>query len=192
MTIGRRSGTESPFSQWVRAHPELDSNGAKLSITDSDLWVHRYSERDDVKRKRAVDIRDVVDSIMLVEIKTFEAEPRFAQRDTLVLVDALMRKAGSVNGRRRHVKINDARTRERRTRFVRAFGVHFLQLSGDRPDNSDRIVWDGRHFLCEEALIELLRFERDPDAPSRELNNRRHHRLHDPVVLPLFPESRHA
>ncbi len=189
MTISRRDGRDTPFSAWVREHPELDSNGNKLCVTDSDLWVHRYSERSDAKRKNSVDIRDVVDSIMMVEIKTFDAEPRYAQRDTLTVIDALLRKAGMVNGRRRTVRIDDARLTYRRHRMVRCFGVHVLQLSGDRPDNSERIIWDGRYFLNEQFLIEMLRFERDPDAPSRALETRRHHRLSDAVVLPLFDDA---
>lgn len=83
MTVGRRDGNESPFNAWIRAHPELDSKDNKLCVIDSDLWVHRYSERSDVKRKSTIDIRDVVDNLMLIEIKTFSAEPSFAQRDTL-------------------------------------------------------------------------------------------------------------
>lgn len=187
MTATRRDGNESAMSAWIRKHPELESNGCKLSVTDSDLWIHRFSERKENKRTETLDIRDVVDSIMLVEIKTFSAGMKFAQRDTLQVVDALLRKSGMVNGRRRPVRIDDARLAVRRQRYVRCFGVHFLQLSGDSPDNSaDGIVWDGRHFLHESHLIELLLFERDPDHPTRGLDTRRHHVLKVKPTLSAF------
>jgi hypothetical protein len=186
MTTARRDGKDTPFSAWVRQHPELESKGNKLSVTDSDLWCHRYSLRDERGRTHASDIRDAVDHIMLVEIKTFFAEQSYAQRDTLTVVDALLRLACvGPGGRRRPVKIKDGRLENRATRIVRCLGVHLLELSGDRPDSSEKILWDKRYFLHEEHLIELLRFERDPDSPTRLLETRRHHR---PSVRQVHPE----
>lgn len=187
MTTVRRDGADSPFSAWVREHPELESRGNKISVTDSDLWCHRYSLRDERKRSAATDIRDAVDSIMLVEVKTFRREVPFAQRDTLTVVDALLRMACSrKDGRRKHVSIEDGRLGNRRNRVVRCFGVHLLELSGDRPDNSDSIVWDNRAFLTEEFLVELLRFDRDPDNPRVTLDTRRHHVVRQEPTLHLF------
>lgn len=181
MTISRRDKSlETPFSAWVREHPELESKGNRLSITDSDLWCHRFSLRDERRRGEASDIRDAVDHIMLVEIKTFFGEQRYAQRDTLAVIDALLRKACTLKtGRRKPVFIKDNRLESRRQRMVRCFGVHLLELSGSRPDDSDEMLWDKRHFILEDHLIELLRFERDPDSPMRMLDTRRHHRRGD-------------
>lgn len=182
MTAVRRDGVESPFNAWVRSHPELESRGNRLSITDSDLWCHRYSMRDERHRESSNDVRDAVDSIMLVEVKTFLRDVPFAQRDTLTVIDALLRMASTrkSDGRRMHVKISDARLGGRKVRRVRCFGVHLLELSGDRPDNSETIMWDHRSYLHEEALIELLRFDRDPDSPMKCLDTRRHHVMRAP------------
>lgn len=178
MTTSRRDGCDSPFSDWVRKHPELDSHGSRLSVTDSDLWCHRFSLRNERRRSEATDVRDAVDCIMLVECKSFSASVRYAQRDTLTVIDALLRLACTTpSGRRRHVPIRDGRLQNRVDRMVRCFGVHLLELSADRPDNSDQILWDKRHLLTELELVEVLRFDRDPDSPSRILDTRRHHRI---------------
>jgi hypothetical protein len=188
MTVRRRDGRDTPFSAWVRDHPELESKGNKLSITDSDLWCHRYSLREEADRENATDIRDAVDNIMLVEIKTFSADQSYAQRDTLTVVDHLLRMACSAkDGKRRPVKIFDGRLENRRMRSVRCFGVHLLQLSGDRPDTSSTMLWDKRSFILEEHLIELLRFERDPDHPKIFLDTRRHQVVsRNPMQLKLI------
>ena len=192
MTVIRRDGSDSPFNAWVREHPELESRGNRLSITDSDLWCHRYSLRNE--KQRSHDIRDAVDSIMLVEVKTFRREVPYAQRDTLSVIDALLRIASvrKSDGRRKHVVIDDQRLGSRSKRLVRCFGVHLLELSDSRPDNIEQIVWDNRSFLREEHLIELLRFDRDPDSPSRMLDTRRHHILKSNPAMPLFGDEEAA
>ena len=190
MTVARRDGNEPPFNQWLREHPELESLGNRISATDSDIWCHRYSLRDEKKRQQSSDVRDTQDSIMLVEIKSHSHPMPYAQRDTLTVVDALLRMSCMrPDGRRIAVKIDDARLGGRRVRQVRCFGVHLLQMSDSRPDNSEKMLWDNRFFPQETHLIELLRFERDPDAPSRLLNTRRHHapsaRLHTAQLFPI-------
>lgn len=189
MTTTRRDASdETPFGAWLRAHPELDSHVERLSATDCDMWVHRYSMRDESNRKSSTDIRDAVDSIMLVEVKTHAKDLPFAQRDTLTLVDGLLRKASiRTDGRRQHVEIEDTRLGKRAKRLVRCFGVHLLVLSGSRPDETNcSMRWDNRYFPLEEQLIELLTFRRDPDAPSKMLDTRRHHVLRAKPTLQLF------
>lgn len=110
---------------------------------------------------------------MLLEVKTHEAEVRFAQRDTLFLVNQVLRKSSVVNGRRRYVKCSSPTVGE--TRYVRLFGVHVLRLSGEDPASSDQIVWDNT-IISESMLVELLRFDRDPDTPLRPLDTRLHHK----------------
>lgn len=128
---------------------------------------------------------------MLVEVKTHAKELPYAQRDTLTVVDSLLRMSCTrADGRRKHVRIDDARLAARRTRIVRCFGVHLLVLSGARPDEHGcEIRWD-RAFLHEDALLELLRFERDPDAPARMLDTRRHHVQATRPTLQLFDRDR--
>jgi hypothetical protein len=169
MTIFRRDGQHATaFHEWIRTVPELDSRMFQISVTDSDIWVHRYSTRNE-----RGPVERLLDNLMLVELKIFYRSLPFGQRDTLDVVDKLLRKASIHNNRRRLVKIDDAR-HPGCHRFVKCFGVHVLQLSHDRPDSSAEILWD-MHQVTEAALIDLFRFERDPDHPSRMLDTRRHH-----------------
>jgi hypothetical protein len=57
---------------------------------------------------------------------------------------------------------------------MRYYGSHVVQMSGDRPDQSDRLLWDGKE-ITEQLLVELLGFVRDPDKPTRFVDSRRHH-----------------
>lgn len=178
MTAARRDNTESPFNAWIREQAQLDSVEFKISVTDSDLWVHRYSERNEKRRADASDVRQVQDHIMLVEVKSFCKKVPFAQRDTLNVIDAILRKATVVNNRRRSIQIPDQR-RPGANRYVRWLGVHILELDQDRPDNSKTIIWDHKTMLSEERLIEILRFDYDPDYPKKIMDTRRHH-----IVVP--------
>lgn len=178
MTIIRRDNADTPFGDWIRAHPGLDSIRERLCITDSDYWIHRYRSHTDKVGERAVD------SIMLVEVKTNMRDVPFAQRDTLSLVNQLLRKACvGPGGRRKHVTTKGTHAGE--VRRVRCYGVHLLQLSGTRPDNSETILWD-RLYLTEDLLVEILRFDRDPDHPMREMELRRHHTSRRASNLTLF------
>jgi hypothetical protein len=113
---------------------------------------------------------------MLVELKCFSRGVPFAQRDTLDVIDQILRKATVKNGRRYPITINDSRPGFRgMARKARWLGVHVLVLSGDRPDCSDEIVWDSKAQIDEQTLIEILSFDRDPDFPARHLDTRRHH-----------------
>ena len=172
MTADRRDSAGTPFGAWLREHPDLDARTNDLSATDCDMWIHKYRLRDEESKSRAA-----IDHLMLVEVKCFNANLPYAQSDTLNVVDLLLRHATVQNGRRRPIKIDDRRTgRAGATRQVRWLGAHVLQLSADRPDNSDAIRWDGKHALNEQTLVEILRFNRDPDHHSQPLNTRRHHR----------------
>lgn len=184
MTTSRRDGLDSPFGQWIRHHPGLDSIQERLSVSDSDYWIHRYRAHTDKVGERAVD------SIMLVELKTYMRDLPPAQRDTLHLVNQLLRRASvGPGGRRRHLTLDGIRHGEKRR--VRCFGVHVLQLSGDRPDRSDVILWDGK-YLTEDLLVEILVFDRDPDNPMRYGELRRHHTSKTAQNLSLFPTQERA
>lgn len=139
MTTARRDGQGTPFGQWVREQRALESVSNDLSVCDSDMWFHKYKFR---AEKNGVG--EPIDHIMLVEVKCFDARQSFAQSDTLAVVDGLIRKASMRQERRRPVTIKDHRTGGKRQ--VRPFGVHFLQMSNDRPDNSESIKWDGKEI----------------------------------------------
>lgn len=157
---------------WLREQKALDSAEFCLSIVDSDFWVHRFTPR----RENGSDVKQVVDHIMLVEVKANLASVPFAQNDTLRLIDQICRFATeNRQGRRITRKLRDLRPGRVGWRRVRFLGVHLLQMSGDRPDTSDKIIWDSKHALSESALVEVFRFDRDPDSPSIFLDTRRHH-----------------
>jgi hypothetical protein len=169
VTILRRDDGDTPFGDWIRRHPGLDSIRERLCVTDSDYWIHRYRAHADRIGWRAVDL------IMLVEVKTWARGVPFAQRDTLSLVHELLRRAGKrPDSRRGFVKVEGV-PRPGEVRHVRCYGVHVLQLSGARPDNSESILWDGK-VLNEDLLVQVLRFDRDPDSPMKGERLRRHHK----------------
>jgi len=174
MTIIQKDGEPTtPFNAWIRDVPGLDSREYSISLTDTDIWVHRFSPR--VERNNGT--RPLLDHIGLVEVKTHSARVPYAQRDTLDVIDKILRYATTKNGRRRPIKILDSRAgRPGCFRQVRWLGVHVIQLSNNRPDNSTIITWDGKIEIDEATLVRLLRFDLDPDYPKRELDTRRHHR----------------
>src|SRR5574343_241043 len=168
MTAPHRCGAvvADPFSDWLRNNPRLDSRNYSLSATDCDMWVHKFKNIVDGRADRQLQC------IMLVEVKTRLAAVEFAQRDTLGLVNALMRRGDRMVARN-----------ERGDRFrVRSFGVHFLQMSGACPTDSEAILWDG-HAVSVQQLERILRFELHPTTlVPNPLRN--HHR---PQLVPQLP-----
>lgn len=185
MTVEYRSGEEgSAFSRWVRSNPKLDSVAESMSITDGDYIFHKFFSRNEKNKPKSFR-SDEVDHFMIVELKIFDAHPSYAQRDTLDVMDQLLRKA-TINkvGVRRTVKIEEKRYRRGLERWVRFYGVHLLQLSSDEPTSSDTIRWDGKKISVEK-LEDILRYHLDPDRPSKLLDTRRHHRI-TPKQWPLL------
>jgi len=174
MTAMRRNGDESPFSQWIRAEPRLDSIRERLYVTDCDYWIHQYRAHRDRVGDR------VIDSIMLVELKTFSADLPWNQRDTLKLVNEGLRRAFRDN--RGQVKTTRM-TFGSEVRLVRLYGAFLLQLSSDRPDRSEDIIWHGRRIDLE-TLVEVLCYKRDPQT----LNIRGERRHHIPSARQQHPE----
>lgn len=179
MTLGRRDGGGTPFGEWLRANPQLDSINHHVSVTDVDMWVHKYCPR--AERRRPDNILDFLDLLMMVEIKTFNSDLSYAQRDTLGVVEQYMRKPSirknARTGPRRHtVQLAETRITHllRVKRPMRWYGVHLLQLSSAAPNTSDVILWDKKQ-ISEDQLVGLLRFDFDPDYPSRRIDTRRHH-----------------
>lgn len=173
MTAPRRDGSDqSPFHAWIRNVPDLDSRDYCISVTDNDCWVHQFAPR----KERGPTVKQVIENLLLIEIKAFGAVSPFAQKDTLDVVDRLLRtNTGTRDGRRLARRIDDSRPgRPGCYRRVRWYGAHILQMSADRPDTSDRLLWDGKEIDVQ-SLIELLGFRRDPDKPSRFVDTRRHH-----------------
>lgn len=170
MTTKYRNGFEGPFEDWLRKNKELDSIVQRLSISNSDFWIHQFRSHRDRVGERSID------NIMLVEVKTDGADIPFAQRDTLILVNQLLRRSSN----NRYKVLKDMKGLRR---LVQCFGVHLLQLSSDRPDNSDLIRWD-RVAVTEDMLIRIIRFDLNPY--TLEPRSERRHHVSPPTVLPLF------
>lgn len=184
--LWRRDAPEEPIKAWIRAQDGLDSRDECVYICDSDLWVQRYGRR---KTKWAGVDREV-QYVMLVEIKTFGRDLDTGQRDLLSIVNDLLRTktlgeqrtggmfvAGHLqNARRVHSWIAGKRVE------VHCYGVHKLRLSGSTPDDSDRITWDKRPVSREELVL-ILRFDLNPDDPSRRIEHRSHKKTIDDPSL---------
>lgn len=165
MTIIRRDGFESPFSDWIRNEPRLDSIKERLSLTDVDYWIHQYRAKTDKVGDR------FIDSIMCVELKTFQRNLPFAQRDTLRIVSAVTKQAfRTKDGKVRTIKVDLGNE----VRHVRHFGYFMLRLHGDRPDNSEWIEWHGRSVDIDK-LVDILRFKINP-ITLKTRSDRRHHK----------------
>jgi len=183
MTVHRRDGGGTPFGDWLRQNPRLDSVQHLIAATDVDFLIHKYTPR---QERREVD-KSYLDLLMLVEVKTFFAEPSYSQRDTLSVIEQLLRLATVKGNRRRTIKINETRIEhlsKSKIRSIRWYGVHLLQLSGDSPANSATILWDKKK-ISEHHLTSILCLDFDPDYPTRRIDTRRHHRR-PAVTLPLF------
>lgn len=171
MTAIRRDGSETPFSAWIRRESRLESIQERLSVMDADYWIHQYRAHVDRIGERKID------SIMCIELKTFSANLRFAQRDTLRLVAATYRKVNyTKDGKCKTLRLDMGNE----IRVVRMYGYFVLRLEQASPETG-WIEWDGRQIDLE-TLIEVLKFDRDPRT-LRDRADRRHH--------PAGPNSQH-
>ena len=170
MTCRRRDGNEAPFDDWLRRQPQLDSVCKRLSIMDTDKWIHKYRSHQDKVGLRSFD------SLMHIELKIFRAYLAYAQSDTFLLLQELhkqkfMRPDGRI------APVNAVIRNEKRQ--VRHYGHHLLRLEKDRPDNG-WIEWN-RILVTEEQLIKILVFEIDP-RNLNPISDRRHHINSNPCL----------
>lgn len=177
MTTKRRDGADpNGFSVWIRSNPRLDSVLKGLGVTDQDYWIHRYMPR---SRRGKAEL--VLDCLMMLEVKTFNAEPSYSQRDTFSVVDGVLRRwTKDKRGRLRRYTFIIPDHRPGRPpnakRHVKGFGVHYLQLSGASPADSEIIRWDGKQ-ISKTMLEELLLFERNPENPGSAMDPWRVHHI---------------
>ena len=71
MTVIRRDFGGSAIGQWLREQRALDSKEFRLSVSDLDFTVHRWSSRNEARRST---VGQIVDHIQIVEVKTFGAD----------------------------------------------------------------------------------------------------------------------
>lgn len=170
---------ESPFKAWIRNEPGLDSVRHGLAVMDCDQLVHRYM---------SYGVREF-QCVMWIEVKAFNARPTQSQRDTLFLLDQIFRN-------RRATPTSPISRRQaydlqlpskvwsliaKREISLRAYGAHLLTMNADRPDTSEELKWD-KTRIDYEMLLQLLRFELDPDTLAPH-DLRSHHRQHETPLL---------
>ena len=168
------------FGRWIRNNPDLDS-GKGYCVVDQDYFVHAFK----TYGNRAFQC------LMMLEIKTLGAKVTDAQRDTLHIVNQLMRnrrETSTSNGQATRFQsgfgVSTVRSLMARGDVrVRAYGVHVLTFSGLGPDDSDTTHWDKKEINLEQ-LTALLRFDLSPDTLA-PLDLRRHHKTHENQTLEL-------
>jgi hypothetical protein len=182
MTRDRIYGEDTPFGRWMREQGRIAGTmpSSAFVSSDCDYMIHRY--------KTVVDgygTRDV-QALMILEVKTNGAKPRFAQVDSMWL----MHLCANTNKPRRKV--------EHSGKVVFHHGVSFLSMSGTTPDNSQVMQWGrfersasiGWRNINTVNLIDLMMFDIHPDNFERN-PYRRHHKsqtIERMVMQPLnFP-----
>lgn len=158
---------ETMFGRWIRNNKALESSKG-YCVTDQDYWIHRFK----TFGKRNFQL------IMGIEIKTMGGMLSDAQKDTVYLLDQMLRN-------RRQTPTNSIRKQAgsglakiysiiaKRPVVVKAFGMHVLTFSGLGPDDSEVIRWD-KTEIDEGLLTEILRFDLDPDTLLK-IDLRSHH-----------------
>jgi hypothetical protein len=172
MTRDRIYGEDTEFSGWLRKQQRIPSSIVVAS--DCDFVIHRYKKPVD-----GIGTREI-QALMILEVKTRNGEPRFAQLDTMWL----QHKCSQASNRR----IREGNT------TVTHHGVSFLSLSGTTPENSDLMRW-GRFgkaaainwkAVDEPTLESLLLFNLHPDNFSSN-PYRRHHKTTTFEQIVTFP-----
>ena len=172
MTRARIFGEGTEFGEWLRRQEAIPSS--KVVATDCDFVIHRYKTDVD-----GIGVRDI-QAMMILEVKTKNAEPRYAQLHTMWLQHRF-----ASTGRRR---IFD------RGNQVFHHGVAVLSMSGTTPENSTCMRWGRFQESCDltwkeinqEELELVLLFELDPDKFTPR-PHRRHHTTRVIEAIERFP-----
>lgn len=180
---------ESPMERWIRNNPLLSSSNGIVRY-DIDILLHRYKTVADLKGDREIEF------MMFVEVKTFNANLTLAQRDTLGLLNQVLRnrRKNKHSSPRRQMggqPLTNYSIAKQRRIPLRLFGGHLLQLSGAAPDTSDNMRWDGKNIDLQ-TLVELMMFDRDPDNLNANkedwLRRRSKPFAKMPTLWPLFQD----
>ena len=159
---------ETAFGRWIRNHPRLDS-GDGFAFVDQDYWCHQFKTHSQGRDFQL---------IMGIEIKTRQGSLSASQRDTLYIVNQLMRNRRETPTKKLKFQSGSASLKvhsivANRSVNVKCFGIHLLQFSGMGPSDSDWMKWDG-DMINEDQLVQLLRFDLDPDTLN-PVDLRSHH-----------------
>lgn len=173
MTAPRRFGSDTPFGEWVRKQKDLESRQCSMNLCDVDMMFQKYRTDVDTGETAGLDPRDV-QLCMLVEVKTFGAEPTGPQREILFYHHQLLRH------KRKLKRIGNLPSVS-----VWHYGVFVLRLRGTYPEEGIPMLW-GQFDACGNLhwkdvsrvwqLKEILGFNWYPDT-LEPLKLRRHHKL---------------
>lgn len=175
MTTAARDGRDKPFCDWLRRHPQIDSNAQAIYAADVDMSFLKFKTPIDWKWDRTVKLA------MDVEIKTWGAKPSAEQVELLYY---------------RHQLLNRRRpmysTFLRRRVSVWYFGQFLLRImGGERPDVCETLLWGmftgemgamRETMINESTLAGILSFRLDPSTLN-PLNLRRHHKTTQITVV---------
>ena len=186
MTRTRFFGSDAPFCAWLREQKrELPSKDYEsvigISVTDCDLILHRFKTEVDSEGTREIQ------AIMMLEVKTRNADPTFAQIDTLKVFHNTIRRKPWEDQATGQVLFN--------------FGVSFLKLSDLTPADSKTMHW-GRLIVNKrfkqvdgqiqwkpinlDTLHKLMRFDVHPTTFAWR-PFRRHHKTKELEQLVQYP-----
>lgn len=174
---------ETHFERWMREEDLLDSRTGIVRY-DLDVLLHKYMDCTDGFGDRTIQC------LMFIEVKTFGAQPSDSQKDTLHLLNQVLRnRRPNINGNRNkwnagdHVPLAKCRSLLLGQDIsLRLFGGHVLVFERNGPDDSSWIEWDKKR-ITKKQLIGLLRFEIDPDDPRCFMDIRRRSRpLFDSIL----------
>ena len=172
MTIKRRDGkSQTPFSEWIRNNPCLDSSNG-FSCMDIDWIWHQYLVSGDTIGTRTVN------HIMLIEEKTCLADISHAERDSMLILKQALEIADRC-GR----KFLTARKDKLRVRF---WGYFKLRHDG-KPFSQHSIIYWNKRKINLDQLEKILQFKLNP----RTLISHSDRRHHGPKNLPLFSNESH-
>lgn len=178
MTRDRIYGEDTPFGRWMRNQGRITGTMPSTAFVSSDCdhIIHRYKTVVDGEGTRDVQ------ALMILEVKTNGAKPRFSQVDSMWLMHLC---ANTSKPRRQVVHSGHA---------VFNHGVSFLSFSGTNPEDSKTIKW-GRFLkaasidwreINTENLIDLLMFDIHPENFERN-PYRRHHSKKEYEQVINFP-----
>lgn len=161
MTRIQRDGKpQSPFSEWIRSEPDLDSRKSGVSVMDIDWIWHQYRIKEDKIGKRTIN------HIMLIEEKPNGKDLEFSQRDTMFLMDQLFKYIDKIN----NLKWRTVRGEKVSVRYWGYFALRYEGLS--LPD-ATWIKWNKR-LIDLDILKKILLFEISPKT-LEPYSERRHH-----------------
>jgi hypothetical protein len=163
---------ETELGRWIRNNPELPSS--KYCVTDLDWMVTEYKSIHQYKTAYGRDFQ----LMMIVESKIMGADVNPAQRDTLHMLNQIIRNRRATPTKGLIFQSGNAPVEvysviNGRKVLLRHYGVHSLRFSALGPNDSEWIKWDQKEITIDQ-LTGLFQFNIDPDT-LKPIDLRNHH-----------------